>query len=214
MFERLDDRTRVLLAQRSSERRYKKGQFIVHQGDPGDSLFVVAEGLVKILVTSEDGNEMVLATLGPSQTFGELSLIDGEARSASAETVEQTSVLVLTRRSFLELLHTDPSLIASLLESLGGVVRRLTEQASDFVFLDLYGRVAKLLLALAPDRADGMERALAVKLTQSDLAGMVGGSRQSVNQILQSFERRGYIRFEGRRIVVLLPEKLEQRAGI
>jgi CRP-like cAMP-binding protein len=103
-----------------------------------------------------------------------------------------------------------------LLRSIGGVVRRLTEQASDLVFLDLHGRVAKLLLALAAERGEkrGEEIMLDLHMTQSDLAGMVGGSRQSVNQILRTFERRGYLEFHGRQVVLKEPELLRRRATL
>jgi CRP-like cAMP-binding protein len=109
-----------------------------------------------------------------------------------------------------------PSLSDALLRSLGGIVRRLTEQASDLVFLDLHGRVAKILLALAEERGErhGDEMHLDLHMTQSDLAGMVGGSRQSVNQILRNFERRGYVDFHGRAVVVKRADLLRRRASL
>ena len=178
------------LAERAVERSYKKGQLLVYQGDSGDSVFVLVEGLVKVMVTSEEGEEMVLVTLRPTDTFGELSLVDGGPRSASAEAVEPTRVLIITRPILLELLAEHPSLTDALLRSLGALARRLTEQAADLVFLDIHGRMAKLLLTLAEER--GKESAegivLDLNLTQADLAAMVGGSRQSVNQTLRSFE--------------------------
>jgi len=116
----------------------------------------------------------------------------------------------------LELLHAQPSLTDGLLQTLGSVVRRLTEQASDLVFLDLHGRVAKLLLNLAErsgeDQGDGI--LLDLHMTQTDLAGMVGGSRQSVNQILQIFQGRGYIELKGRKLLIRQPERLRRRAGM
>jgi CRP/FNR family cyclic AMP-dependent transcriptional regulator len=109
---------------------------------------------------------------------------------------------------------THPRVAEALLRSLGKLVRRLTEQASDLVFLDLHGRVAKLLLALAEERGESHEGGVVLDLhmTQSDLAGMVGGSRQSVNQILHAFERRGYVELHGREVVIRLPEVLRRRA--
>lgn len=204
------------LAERAIERSYRKGQLIFYQGDVGESLFVVVHGSVKVFVTSEEGDEMVLVTLQTPETFGELALIDGGTRSASAETLEPTSLLAITRSSLLELLRSDPALVDSLLRSLGGVVRRLTEQASDLVFLDLHGRVAKLLLGLAEERGrhHGGDTVLDLHMTQSDLAAMVGGSRQSVNQILHAFERRGYLEFEGRKVVLKRPELLRRRANL
>jgi CRP/FNR family cyclic AMP-dependent transcriptional regulator len=210
LFQGVAEETVGLVAERSSERHYKKGQLIFHEGDDGDSLFILAEGSVKVFVTSEDGDEMVLATMRPPETFGELSLIDGRPRSASAETLEPSRALVLARRSFLDLLHGNAAVTDALMKGLGTMVRRLTVQASDLVFLDLHGRLAKTLLALAPEGGAVVE----LGMTQTDLAAMVGGTRQTVNQILHSFEQRGYIRLDGRRVELLKPEMLKRRAGL
>jgi CRP/FNR family transcriptional regulator, cyclic AMP receptor protein len=213
LFADLDSDILNRLGERARERRFRRGQLIFGEGDPGDALFVVVEGLVKVFVTSEEGEEMVLITLRTGDTFGELTLIDGGARSASAQALEPTVALVVTRDVLLELMRAHPALSESLLGSLGALVRRLTEQAADLVFLDLHGRVAKLLVHFATER--GQEEAvLDLHLTQSDLAAMVGGSRQSVNQILRAFEKRGYIELRGRTIVLRRMDLLSRRAGL
>jgi CRP-like cAMP-binding protein len=216
LFGALDPAALSSLAERAVERSYKKGQLLVYEGDPGDSVFVVTSGLIKVMVTSEEGEEMVLVTLRPSDTFGELSLVDGGPRSASAEALERTDVLVITRSVLLELLKEHPSVTEALLRSLGVLVRRLTEQAADLVFLDIHGRMAKLLITMAHDRGASSEGDLLLdlNLTQADLAAMVGGSRQSVNQTLRSFESRGYLKIEGRSIRLIKPEELRRRAGM
>jgi len=216
LFATLDKSSLARLAERTVERYYRKGQIVFYQGDPGESLFIVNPGLVKVFVSSEEGDEMVLVTIGPSETFGELSLIDQGARSASAQTLEQTSLLSLSRTTLLEVMRENPPLSEALLRSLGGVVRRLTEQASDLVFLDLHGRVAKLLLALADERGEEEDGLIVLDLhmTQSDLASMVGGSRQSVNQILRTFERRTYLEIHGRKVIIKQPELLRRRGSL
>lgn len=216
LFGELDPAALSSLAERAVERSYKKGQLLVYQGDSGDSVFVIVEGLVKVMVTSEEGEEMVLVTLRPRDTFGELSLVDGGPRSASAEAIEPTTVLIITRPILLELLGQHPSLTDTLLRSLGSLARRLTEQAADLVFLDIHGRMAKLLLTMAEDRGQqaGETIVLDLNLTQADLAAMVGGSRQSVNQTLRSFESRGYLDIEGRSITLKKPGELRRRAGL
>jgi CRP-like cAMP-binding protein len=216
LFSGLDEATLEVIAGRCIDRSYKKGQLIFHQGDPGEALFVIVEGMVKVLVASPEGGEMVLVTLSPPDTFGELALIDGGARSASAEVVENARVLALTRGTLLEVLRDHPPLTESLLKSLGLMIRRLTEQTADLVFLDLHGRVAKLLTSLADDRGEKGEGGvvLDLHLTQTDLASMVGGSRQSVNQILRSFESKGYLQLQGRTILLKQPELLRRRAGL
>ncbi len=202
------------LAARAVRRRYARGEVIFHEDDGGDSLCVVESGLVKVYRTSPDGDEMLLVTLGPAAVLGELPMVDGGPRSASAAAVEATTVLSVNRAALLEALHESPELVDGLLRSMGSMVRRLTDQAADLVFLDLHGRVAKRLLALAEERGSlGDGRALDLKMTQTDLANMVGGSRQSVNQVLRSFERLGYLELDGRRIVIRERELLQRRAG-
>jgi CRP/FNR family transcriptional regulator, cyclic AMP receptor protein len=216
LFKNLDPPVLDQLARSVTFRNYRRGHLIFAQGEPGDSLFVISEGLVKVFVTSEEGEDMVLVTLRPPETFGELALIDGGLRSASAEAVEPTTALILSRGTLIELLQGHPTLAQALLSSLGGLVRRLTEQAADLVFLDLHGRVAKLLLTLAEERGrrEGQEVLLDLQVTQSDLAAMVGGSRQSVNHILHAFQRRGYLEIEGRRIALKDLKALAKRAGL
>ena len=109
----------------------------------------MASGLVKVVLSSEHGDEVLLATLGPGETLGELALLDGAPRSAAVVAVEPTTVLTLSRETVLGLLSNQPTVLDALLCSLGGLVRRLTEQTGDLVFLDLGGRLAKLLLRLA-----------------------------------------------------------------
>jgi CRP/FNR family cyclic AMP-dependent transcriptional regulator len=216
LFAELREDTLRALADRSVERSYPRHGRLFYQGDPGSGLYVLASGLVKVVVTSEDGEEMVLVTLGPGDAFGELSIVDGGPRSASAEALEPTVALVITREVLLDLATRDSGLTEALLRTLGALLRRLTEQASDLVFLDLPGRMAKLLAVLAAERGsetpEGIE--LDANLTQTDLAGMVGASRQSVNQILQGFARRGYLQVRGRRIVIHRLDLLRRRAGL
>jgi CRP/FNR family transcriptional regulator, cyclic AMP receptor protein len=214
LFADLDPEILNRLGERTIERRFRRGQLVFGEGDPGDSLFIVVDGLVKVFVTSDEGEEMVLITLRNGDTFGELALIDGRPRSASAQALEPTTTLVVTRDELLDLMRAHPALAESLLGSLGALVRRLTEQAADLVFLDLHGRVAKLLVHFAAERGPVEEPILDLHLTQSDLAAMVGGSRQSVNQILGAFEKRGYIELRGRTIVLKRMDLLSRRAGL
>lgn len=215
IFGEIDEDSIRKLAERATLRTYAKGQLIFHQGDLAGSLFVMKEGLVKVFVTSEDGDEMVLVTLRPPDTFGELALLDGSDRSASAEALEPTIVVEVNRTTFLDIVRSTPHMMEALLVSMGAVLRRLTEQAADLVFLDLHGRVAKLLMTMADEHGnandDGIE--LDVKLTQTDIAAMVGGSRQSINQILRSFEERGYVELRGKTMLVKQPDRLRHRAG-
>ncbi|MCA1726272.1 MAG: Crp/Fnr family transcriptional regulator [Actinobacteria bacterium] len=203
------------VAERTVERSYERGEALFHQGDPGDSLFVLVSGLVKVYVTSERGDEMVLATLRPPDSFGELALIDGDPRSASIRALEPTVALTLGRAALLDLLQKEAHVASALLRSVGSLVRELIEQAGDLVFLDLQGRVAKLLVGMAAERGTTRDDAVVLDLamTQADLAAMVGGSRQSVNQILHALEGRGYLELHGREVVLKDVEALRRRSG-
>ena len=216
LFADLDEEALNHLGSRATTRTYRRGQRIFTQGDEGDHLFVVIDGLVKILVSSPEGDDVVLATVRPQEAFGELALIDGGPRSASADALISTTVLVLSRLSWLELLRERAEVTEKLLVSLGRMVRRLTEQTTDLVLLDVQTRVAKFVYGLAESRADRRDDGwwINLQLTQSDLAAMVGGSRQTVNQALRALERRGMIELDGRQMVVRDPAGLKRRAGL
>jgi len=214
LFAGLDEKTLSSLGEQAVRRPFSKGRSIFYQGDAGDSLFVVAEGLVKVWVSSGEGSEMVLATLRSPEAFGELSAVSGATRSASASALEDTVLVSLDRATLLDSAHRQPKLADALLEAMGNLTRRITESASDLVFLDLAGRVAKRLVQLA-DRdghAEGDEILLELPLTQTELAEMVGGSRQSVNHILKTFEARGFLELRGREVAILEIDALRHRA--
>jgi len=197
------------------QRSYGRGQYLFYQGDAGDRLVVVCTGLVKVVLTSEQGGEVVLTTLGRHESLGELALLDGSPRSASVVAVEPTTVLMLPREAVLELMAGQPAVLDAVLRSLGHLVRRLTDQAGDLVFLDLPGRLAKALVGLAQDHArDDRGVVLDTGLSQSDIAAMVGATRPAVNRVLQIFASRGLISVEGRVIVLRDLPGLRRRAGL
>ena len=197
-------------------RTFRRDQFLWYQGDPGDHLAVVVDGLVKITVASDRGDEMVLATLGAGEVLGELSVIDQGPRSASAVAVYATTTLVVNRAALLTAMQHSPALLDALLHTLGAIVRRLTEQTADLVFLDLGGRIAKLLVQRAERQSAEPSRRLAVDLhlTQTELAQMVGASRPAVNRVLQGLVGRGLISVDGRTIVIKDAPALRRRAGL
>ena len=216
LFEDLDPPSLERLADRTKQRTYRRGQPLFYQGDPGDSLIAIIRGRVKIFLLSEDGEEVVLNTLHAGDVIGDVSLVDSGPRSASAEAVEQTSTLVLTQDVVADEIRNNPSLALALLRAMGRLVRRQTEQTADLVFLDLNGRVAKLVVRLAEQwgKPAGESVVIDLELTQTDLARMVGGSRQSVNQILRSFERRGFLELGSRQVTVKRLGELRKRAGL
>lgn len=208
MFGGLDASSLTAVASRGVVQHYRKGQILFVEGDPAETLYVVLEGLVKIYIVSEDGSEMNLGLLGPGVMFGEVALADGGARSAFAEITEPSFLFALGRTDLFDLLDEHPSLVRNYLHELGARIRALTDRTEDLVFRDLQGRVAKQLLSLAGE-GDTIER----KVSQQELANMVGGSRPTVNQILKHFEERGYISVDQRRIDINDNSALHRLAG-
>ena len=208
MFGGLDDAALASVAARGAVQQFRKGQVLFAEGDPAETLYVVLEGLVKIYVVSEDGSEMNLGLMGPGDMFGEVALADGGPRSAFAEIAEPSTLFALARTELFGLLSEHPTLVKNYLGELGARIRVLTDRTEDLVFKDLQGRVAKQLLSLASD-----DDSIELKLSQQELANMVGGSRPTVNQILKHFEGRGYIAVDHRRIDITDAPGLRRLAG-
>src|SRR6185295_17969555 len=132
-------------------RRFRRGEVIFHLGDPGDALFVIVSGEVKITLPAETGDEAILATLRPGDVFGELALLDGAPRSASASALTPTEAVVLPRDRFRELIATETGFRDALLTSIAGELRRLTTHVEELHFLDITGRLAARLVRLAQE---------------------------------------------------------------
>jgi CRP/FNR family cyclic AMP-dependent transcriptional regulator len=213
LFGVLDEATIDQVAGRTRVRAVDKGQTIFVQDEPGDRMFVLAEGAVKLVVRSAQGEVVELARHAPPAAFGEVALLDGGPRSATAEAVERSTLLVITRDDLIGLLRSDIHVVDAVLKSLGGMVRHADRLASDLVFLDLQGRVARRLLELAGSGKGQGESLRTGRLTQTELANMVGGSRQSVNLALRTLEERRCIRMVGLTIELLDPDELRRRAG-
>jgi CRP/FNR family cyclic AMP-dependent transcriptional regulator len=211
-FRGLDERARLAMVEHGTRRVVDKGQMVFWQDDPGEAMFVLLEGSVKLVVCSRDGELIELHRHDAPAIFGELALLDGGPRSASAEAVERTILLVVTRAELLRLLRSEDQVAEALLRTLGTIVRRTTRQVTDLAFLDLQGRVARQLLVLAGDGNGATDRAGARQVTQAELASMVSGARQTVNQALRSLEERGYIKSDGRAFQILDRERLEHLA--
>lgn len=208
-----DELTRI--AQTMSRRRYRRDEVIFHEGDPGDSLHVVVAGRVKITRESAEGDEAIVVILVPGDAFGELVLLDGAPRSATATAMEATETLVMARSTFVELVEGGSPFRAQLLTGIARRIRRLTDQLAEVHFLDLAGRLALQLTRLAEESAPGVTTnvTLNTNLTQSDLAAMVGGTRQRVNQIIGDFADEGLLTHDGGRIVIHDLARLRNRAG-
>jgi CRP-like cAMP-binding protein len=214
LFSQCADEALFEVQRRLRARHFRRGEVIFHQGDPGDALHIVASGSVKIVLPSPEGDEAIIATLRPGDFFGELALLDGAPHSATAAAVEVTETLSLPRAVFLEMLGEQPTLRDALLKGLAVELRRLTGHVEELHFLDLAGRLAMRLVRLAEEGEAGpeRERSLDWPYTQSDLAAMIGGTRQSVNRLLSDLVDEGLIRIERDRLIIPDLDELARRA--
>jgi CRP-like cAMP-binding protein len=190
LFEQLPAEDLDRLAEQAALRRYRRGQVVFYAGDPGDCLLVVADGRLKVMARSENGDELLLAVVGPPDSIGALAIADGGPRSATVEALTDTTVLRVDRADIWRLEAAGTAVSDALMRMLAVVVRRLTGTAADMVFLDLPRRLAKLLLEQC--RVAGSD-VVDLPWTQTDMASSIGASRQSVNATLRDFQRRGWI---------------------
>jgi len=197
------------VAAASRSRAFRRGQVLFSAGDPGDTVIVVLSGRVKVVVRSADGGELTLAVIGAGGVLGEVSAADGGPRSADAETLEDCRLLFIPAGVVRGLCGRVPVVAQALAVSVAASLRRLTEAASDLVFLDLPRRVAKVLLS----QERGADGVIGPKMTQEQLAHQIGGARQSVNAALRGFERRGWIQVRNQAVTVKQAAALSQFAG-
>lgn len=201
------------LASVARRRTFRRGEVIVHEGDPGDSLYVLESGRVKVVSYADSGRETIFDVLGPGECFGELSLIDNEPRSATVVALEPIQAATLQRADFLDVVRANPECLDHLLTTLTSKIRQLSETVTDLAFLDVEGRLAKKLLELADEHGRSVSGATEIELpvTQEELAAMIGTTRTTVNELLGRYESRGAIERRGRRIAILDQEILRRR---
>lgn len=185
------DEQRERLASTAYPKRLARGQVLFTEGEPCDAVYVVESGRVKVSVTSPHGDELVLSVIGPGGSLGELSVVDGEPRSAGATALEDTTLVCLPRDAVLLLLRSSADASLALAADLAATLRRLTTNAGDLVFLDLPRRLAKLLVT---EPVEGM--------AQSQVAARLGVGRQSLNKALSRFAERGWVDVERAGVVV------------
>lgn len=215
LFSGLQPADLELIGQRVRQRRYRGSEVIFHKDDPGIAFYMILSGRVKVHTETSDGTEVMLAVLSAGDFVGELSLLDGEPRSADVSTLEPTEVLVLTRDDLLACIHQAPRIAINLLATLAGRLRRTNETVQALSSLDVQARLAKQLLLLSQQHGVQTPQGnqIGIRLTQSDLAGLVGASRESVNKVLGYFRKRSWISLDDQhRITVLKPDDLAKRA--
>jgi CRP-like cAMP-binding protein len=197
------------LGQNLRLRHFGAGDTVFFQGDPGTSLCIIQSGRIKLSLISASGREVIIDLLGPGDVFGELALLDGEPRSADCVATEVTELLLLQRDDFLQFLEGNPKLTIALLAELSRRLRRDTQLIQDAAFLDVPARLARVILRLAEPQGDAVRAT--PRLTQTNLAGLVGTTRETLNKFLGMYQDEGLIRLERGRIVVLNDAALKSR---
>lgn len=194
------------IEQHGTVKSYKKNTIIINQDDETYSLYVILSGSVKVFISGEDGREAVLNHQSAGDYFGDLALIDRQPRVASVMTTEPSTLMIISREDFLKCLSKNPEIAINLIKPMTSRMRMLARNVSSLALLDVYGRVARTLLNEARE-VDG--RLITEKLTQQEIADMVGASRAMVSRILKDLKTGGYISIEKKRINIL--QKLPAR---
>ena len=186
-------------------RSFGAGEPVCRVGDPGGSMMAVLAGTVRISMPTVKGKEVILADLRPGQLFGEIALLDGKPRSANATALTKCDLLVLERRNVIPFLERNPAACLQLMELLCARIRRSDERMADLAFFELPSRLAKVLLRYASEKTGAEVR---LSLSQTELAEMVGATRENVNRCLRDWHRRGIVKLKGGWTVILDTEQL------
>jgi CRP-like cAMP-binding protein len=213
LFTALDDAAAVSLRVSMDSVKINKGAILFKEGDSGEHVYVIVEGKLKLGTSSGDGRENLLSILGPGEMFGELSLFDPGPRTSTATAVTDARLLSLSHAKLIPWLRENPDVSLQLLARLAQRLRRTNEAVGDLVFSDVPGRVAKALIDLGERFGKQTPEGLFVQheLTQEELAQLVGASRETVNKALADFAGRGWLRLDGRAVLITDLERLTKR---
>ena len=200
LFRDLPNDSLTKIAWLTNSRTYARDAVICTQGEPGNALFVVVSGRVRISATSENGKEVFFNLMGPNDAFGEIAVIDGQPRTASATAMEESNLLVIPRPHFMQLLEKDPTVSIHLLKLFCERIRWTSEMIEEAAFFDVPARMARRLINLIPETPAGQDPSIA--LSQEELAKFLGVTRQVINQYLQTWRRSGWIELGRGRLTI------------
>lgn len=200
VFPKISQEDLTLLASYGMSRSYAKNTILVSEGDPSEMFYLIQKGQVKVFISDEKGKEVLLSLQGPGEYFGEIAIIDKAPRSASVMTMEACQIAVVSKQEFERCLAEHPALAMVLIRNLVKYVRALTDQVKGLALLDVYGRIAHTLKKLAKEQHG--ELVIEQRPTHQDIANMVGASREMVSRILKDLSTGGYIRIEGKKIII------------
>jgi CRP/FNR family cyclic AMP-dependent transcriptional regulator len=204
IFSELSDEDISSLAHLAIRKRCPKDTVVFFENEEGDFFFTILEGRIKVTILGDDGREVILSVLGPGDFFGEMALLDNEPRSATAIAVEESELLSLHRNDFQAVLNDNRSITAALIKVLSARLRRANHQISTLALLDVYGRVARVIVDMAREEGKRLRdgRIAFRRATHQEIANRIGTTRETVTRMLKDLERQGLIHVEGKEIVV------------
>jgi CRP/FNR family cyclic AMP-dependent transcriptional regulator len=211
LFSSMTDEQLRLLQPCLQQRSYPRSSFILRAGEETDALYIVVSGRAKILIPDEQGREVILAVVGPNEFFGEMGLLDDLPRSASVETLEACQMLRLSKSGFITCLKDNFELAMIIIRNLVKRLREADRKIESLALIDVYGRVARLLLDQA-EEIDGMWIVRSAPPKQ-EMARMIGASREMVSRVVKDLQKRGYIRAEKRKVFLLDKNSMARRAS-
>jgi CRP/FNR family cyclic AMP-dependent transcriptional regulator len=204
IFSELSDPDVATLARVATRRRYPKDTVVFFENEEGDIFFMILEGRIKVTILGDDGREIILSVLGAGDFFGELALLDNEPRSATAIAIEESELLSLHRTEFENAIAGNPAILSALIKVLTARLRRANHQISTLALLDVYGRVARVMLDMAKEEGKRLKdgRIAFRRATHQEIANRIGTTRETVTRMLKDLERHGLIQVEGKEIVL------------
>ena len=200
IFSGLNPTELELLEHHMVTRSFKKNTIIINEGDEASTFFIIITGAIKVFLSNEEGKEIIINAQGPGDHFGELALLDGAPRSASVITTEKSTIGVISKEDFHNVLSRNTDLALNLIRELTRRVRFLSDNVRTLALMDVYGRVAKVLLGMAQEE-DG-KMVINNRPTQQDIANHIGASREMVARILKDLSTGNYITIDGKRLII------------
>lgn len=200
IFSELSQPELKILENHMITRTFRKNTVVINEGDEANSLYIILSGKVKVFLSNEDGKEIIINTQGAGDHFGELALLDEAPRSASVMTTEKSSIGVISKVDFVNVLTKHPELALKLIRELTRQIRLLSENVKTLALMDVYGRVAKTLLGMV-EQQDG-HLVIENRPTQQDIANRIGASREMVARIMKDLVTGNYISIDGKRLVI------------
>lgn len=201
LFAGLDQSELEKLSRVAGRRRAERGEFVVRAGEETDALYILISGRAKVTNSDEEGREIILAVLGPGESFGEMGLIDGSPRSANVVAQEASELVVVSKQDFQRCMQDNFQVALKLMQVLVRRLREADRKIESLALLDVYGRVARLLLEMSHE-VNG-RRVVVRKVSKQDMARMIGASREMVSKVMRDLENSGYIQQDGDQLVIL-----------